>query len=132
VIDQDFRTKLLALLAADFEDVPVEKGKVSEDKAQPWVYYQRGGGDQDTDLDGTKSSIRETWFDIEVAGLDDDAVQPVADALKDGLNGFRGSMGSSTVLGAFWESHSDDYAPKHLDADEGFYLATFRAQVIHK
>ncbi len=53
-----------------------------------------------------------------------------ANVTVSGLNGYRGAMGNSTVLGMFVEDHSDDYVPLLLDADEGYFVSTFRAVAI--
>lgn len=131
MIDEDFRTKLLSYTAG----APVEKGKVSEDQPQALrVEFERGESNTDTYTSGG-AGLTETLFDVEVQGTSPGPVQALvalvkSDALSGGLNGFSGAMGASTVLGCWVMDHDDDYQPKLLDADEGFYVATFRVQVI--
>jgi hypothetical protein len=47
-----------------------------------------------------------------------------------GLHGWRGPIGNSVILGTFVRDHSDDYSPKMLDSDEGYFVATFQATVV--
>jgi hypothetical protein len=49
-----------------------------------------------------------------------------------GLNGYRGTVGNTAMLGIFVADHADDYVPQLLDADEGFEVASFQAKVIHQ
>ncbi len=131
MIDEDFRQKLLTYAVG----LPVEKGKVSEDQPQALrVEFERGESNTETYTSGA-GALTETLFDVEVQGTSPAPVQALvaqvkADQVNGGLNGFAGAMGASTVLGCWVMDHDDDYQPKLLDADEGFYVATFRVQVI--
>jgi len=51
-----------------------------------------------------------------------------------GLNGYRGPLIQTGVFchGAFVEDHSDDYVPKLLDADEGYFIASFQLMIVHE
>ncbi len=125
--DEDFYARLKTLIAA--YSTSVEKSKVSEEQPPARVEYERAEQNTDTFLNGA-AGLTETLYDVEVGGPDDNAVQIQAAAIKAGLNGFSGAMGSTVALGCWVSDHSDDYEPHLLDADEGTYLATFRVQVI--
>jgi acylphosphatase len=127
VIDESFAKHLRTLTT-----VPVEKGFVSDDKEPPWVYFQRALSNTETDLKGEVSTLTDTTFDVEVVGEDDDAVQTLAAALKAALNGYRGTMQGAVVLGAFVADHTDDYRPKSVDSDDGYFLAAFQVEMTHK
>jgi hypothetical protein len=57
-----------------------------------------------------------------------------ANVTMTGLNGLRGALGNSGIFchGAFVEDHTDDYVPKMLDADEGYFTAAFQVHMIHE
>lgn len=136
MVDEDLRTYLATLLPTG-RTIPVEKGKVSMTQPPLRVYFDRADANRDVDQGG-QGGLYETWFDIEVAALDDEASPvTIAQGIKDGvgavlgLNGFRGTMANTFVHGAFAFDQNDDYQPRVLDADEGYYVSAFRLQVIH-
>lgn len=46
-----------------------------------------------------------------------------------GLNGYQGTVGGTIFLGVFTQDQSDQYEPKLLDEDEGYFVGSFQAQV---
>lgn len=128
-IDIDLAAQMAALTLA-----PAEQNKLAEDFPQmPAVVFFRRDSAQDLFLDGM-AGLTTTDFDVEIYGVDVDAVEAMADTLKgpNALHGFRGLMGQSTVLGAFVSDHASDYLAKSdLATDEGLHSATFALLVIH-
>jgi len=126
-IDIDLRSYLATNLG-----IGVEQNKIAEDyNTSPALMFQRRPSTQDLFLNGTPS-INETNFDIEIYGIDIDAVETTTDTAKTLLNGFKGTMGSTFVLGAFVTDHEDDYTPKvELQNDEGLNVCTFALQIIY-
>jgi len=124
-IDTDFQNKLFTLSA-----LPTQQDTISEDKTQPYVWFQRHDAMLDTFLNGT-ASITETTYTVEVSGLDIDSVQATADTLKTSLNAYQGTMGSTVVLGCFVEDCADDYAFRNTDQDAGNHVAAFSARFLH-
>jgi hypothetical protein len=140
-VDEDLRLYLLTLVPDP--GVVVEKGKIAATQPRRRVYMQRGSTNRDVTVAGA-GLLYETYFDIEVASLEDDAdAQAICQHLKEGpgpdplsplpgLNGFRGTWGGHYIHGAFVSDHEDDYQPRLLDADEGYFIAAFRLLVIHE
>jgi len=124
-IDTDFQAKLATLAA-----IPCQQDVISEDKTQPYVWFQRHDAQLDTFLDGSPS-FSETTYTVEVSGLDIDAVQATADTLKTALNAYSGTMGSTVVLGCFVQDCADDYAFRNTDQDAGNHVAGFSAKFVH-
>lgn len=140
VIDQAFRQQVLNVIAAQvpqFANAPVEKGRVDADQVPTTrIQYQRATEDQETFLDGATPGLGDVTFDVEIQALNDDDTQLIVAALKaiqpTGLNGFRGLIGGSTIWahGIFIGDHGDEYQPRLLNADEGYSVSTFQAQVL--
>jgi hypothetical protein len=111
--------------------IPVEKDKISEEQPTRRVWFGRTNDNSDLFLNAS-AGLTETVFDVEVATLEDDSeTQTLANTLKAGLNGFQGTVGSTSFLGVFVQDHSDDYEARLLDDDQGYYVATFQARAIH-
>jgi len=127
-IDTDFQSKLVALVPG----ATVSENVVSQDTTGVRVWWQRSTANVDLLLSGTPA-LYDATYDLEVSGVDIDATATVADSLKTSLHGFRGSMGSSYVLGMFVQDQSDEYIPKSIDTipeDEGYHIFTFRVQIL--
>ena len=138
MIDEDFLYMLQNSITGVPSGTAVEKGVVSEEMPSTRIYFQRSDSEQDLMLNGNQA-LTTTVFDVEVAALDDNAVQPLAKSLKDVLNGYMGAFGSnyadtanhSVALGMFVSDHSDDYQPRVVDADDGYHVAAFQTKIIH-
>jgi hypothetical protein len=113
-------------------NVPVEQNNISEMKTStPQVYFARRPSQQELFLDGTPI-MYDTNFDVEIYGEDIDAVESLADTLKPVLNGFRGNMGATTVLGMFVSDHAEEYTSKaEMSSSEGLHVATFALNILH-
>jgi hypothetical protein len=114
--------------------VPVQQNYASADKTQPRVWVQRQQGDSELFLDG-RPGPADTTYAVEVNALDPDAGAAVADAIQanaaaGGLDGFRGTMNSTVVLGCFVGEASDDYVPRGLELDDGYHVFAFTVRVL--
>lgn len=124
-IDTDFAAYLsfLAML-------PVQQNTISEDKRQPYIWFQRQSDDADTFLDGTPA-LAETHYVVEVSGWSVDDVEATADMIKSSLNGYRGVLNFAFAHGCFVEQCSDDYIFRNEDEDLGNHVCAFTVRVIH-
>lgn len=130
---------LVTYLSAHLAGTPIEQNKLAEDYAtNPAVMFVRRPSSQDVLLSGAQPSIAETHYDLEVYGINIDAVETLADQLVAPyaagglLNGFQGPMGTTTVLAAFVADHADDYTSKvELNTDEGLHVVTFALSILH-
>lgn len=109
----------------------VEQNKISEETAAtPCVTFIVRNDNQEQFLGGG-DQIRVTEYDIEVYGEDIDAVDTLAAKARGLLNGFRGMMGLTTVLGGFVRDQDGNYVPKASHAtDEGLHVNSFVWKVI--
>ncbi len=125
-LDTDLQTKLATLAGS----APVQQNYASIDKVEPRVWYQRTSGNIDLLLNGVGVSENETVYAIEVAGLDPDVTAGIAANLATAMNGFRGVMGLSVILGCFVEDAADDYQPRGLNIDDGYHVFAFSLRVL--
>lgn len=111
---------------------PIEQNKIAEDyNSSPAIMFIRRNAVTDLFLNGN-TGLNETEYDVEVYGTDVDAVDTAVELIRPALNGFRGVMGFTTVLGSFVTDHADDYTPKvELNTDEGLHVQTFALKFIH-
>ena len=147
MIDEDFLYKLQAISQTVYPDgVAIEKGDISTERMPTRIYFDRSDSEQDLMLNGDQG-LTTTVFNVEVASLTIDTttpngdaiVQPLTKTLKDVLNGFRGAFGSnaadtnyhSVSLGMFVSDHADDYQPRGVDADDGYFVAAFQVKIVH-
>lgn len=126
MIDENFYS-LLATLASPYA---VEEAKVSEFQGQTRVWFQRSGEKTERHLDGS-AGLTTTEFDVEVHSTDISTSQDLADALKAGLDAYYGTMGAQAVDGIFVEDHDDNYVPKGLMGDAGFFVPALKVTVMH-
>lgn len=131
-IDVDLLAKLQTLTTA-----PVQLNYASTDRPQPRVWLQRRNDNRPLNLAGTETLIRETFFDVEVGALDPDVGAAIAEQLTAewtaspaGMNGFRGQMGGTRVLGCFVEDVGDDYQPRELELDDGYHVTAFSLRLL--
>lgn len=125
-LDVDLQAKLTSLAGS----APVQQNYSSVDKTEPRVWYQRRTGNTDLLLSGAGATITEAVYEIEVNALDPDAGAALSDTITTAMNGFRGTMGGSHVLGVFVEDAADDYQPRGLDLDDGYHVFAANLRVI--
>lgn len=111
--------------------LPVEQGKIDFDKPGSRVWFQRSSSNTDLFCNG-KPSMFDDVFMVEVITEDIDATQLQADKIKAGLNGFRGVLFGEFryILGMFVSDAADEYEPKNLSADEGFFVQAFEVRIL--
>ncbi len=130
-LDASLRAKLLTLA----HGAPVQQNYANEDDPEPRVWYQRQTGHTPMDLAGKQVWIRETTYAVEVNALDPDVGAAIAEAIAAefpaGMNGFRGVIGDTLVLGCFVEDASDEYVPRGLDVDDGFHVFAFNLRIMY-
>jgi hypothetical protein len=125
MLDVDLLAKIKAVIPMPLGQVDA----ISEDKGEPRFALRRSNSDYTLFLDGTAMGGMVT-FECEIAGLNVDTVETAADTLRRGLNGFRGTQGSTTFLGTWVSDQDGNYQFKYFDADEWFSLAALRIEVL--
>ncbi len=131
-VDENFRTKLVALLPAD---TPIEEGKISQFDGPTRVWFRRASEKTELHLDGSPG-LTTTEFDLEVHSIDIDESQKLAalirvPATRGGLDGFQGTMGDMDVAGVFVADQDDNYQPQvSLNTDEGYFVPALKITVI--
>lgn len=86
----------------------------------PAVLYRRAGG-HDHDLDGG-SGLSTASFEFHVADPEPTMVESVCEALRQELQGYRGTMGSSTVQRCTLDDEQDEYVESAIGDDKGFHV----------
>ena len=133
-IGEDIRTFIIGStsVASHFDAITapgvVEQNKIRQEAPSPRIWYQRDTEEEQVDLTGAGGLVESTW-DIEVHSTDDDARFDIADALKARMNGYFGTFGSRKVQGVFIKDHEDDYIPRGVGSEEGFYVAALSATI---
>lgn len=124
MIDQDFYT-----LLSSIDGVDTQQNSISEDKPATRVFFQRSNSNVDLFLNGSVFSV-ETIYTVEVASLDIDVGGALAESIKSTLNGYRGTVGSTTFLACFVIDASDDYIQKAEGSDEGYHSFAFSVRCL--
>ena len=132
MIDVDFRAYLAGLGLVTDANVPgaIQQDSVDQNGPADFIWFHRRSSTRDINLDGGKRGFTETSFDLELISDDISLAQAWAENVKEVLDGYRGEMGDSFVLGAFVEDHADDYVPIG-GADEGKHVCSLDIQLIH-
>lgn len=121
-------------LSTMFEDIDaphvVEQNTVVQDPPSPRIWYGRSSSEEPTDLAGEGGLVESTW-DFEVHADDIDEAMNVADALKRRMNGYRGTFGSTSVLGIFVDDHDDEYLIKGDASETELHVAALSARIIY-
>lgn len=125
-IDTDFHAYLDSLTTA-----AVQQNFISEDKGQPYVWWQRTSANVDLTLEGSLA-VYDTSYAVEIAALDIDAGAVIADTVKAGIHGRRIQQGNTLFLVMMVEDASDEYVPKSIDTDDGFNVFAFTVHAFVK
>jgi len=132
-LGKDLRTYLLA--DSDIEtavgDDRIHQNKAPEGYAGLYIWYSRGGTDDEDELaDAEGSAPFREFFDVELIGRDLDAVLALADEVRSHHKA-RGSFGSGTVQALFVRDHADDYLPRGIfDDDQGLHVAALQFEIV--
>jgi hypothetical protein len=131
-LDVSLLAKLRSLIPTG---VPAQLNYESADQTQPRVWLQRSNDDSPMNLAGDDTVISDSTWTVEVEAMDPDVGASIAEALTAkapaGMNGFRGMMAGTMVLGCFCENVSDDYQPRNLDLDDGYQVTAFNLRILN-
>lgn len=77
----------------------------------PYIVFMRNGRTRESSLSGSASEREpdNTFLDVECRGTTQGEAETISDALRDLLDGYRGTWGSKRIQGAFCTDQSDDY-----------------------
>ncbi len=95
------------------------------DATFPAVSYQRMTGGYGHDLDGA-TGYCEAIFDFDVWGNDTVANESAGEALRLKLQGFTGTMGSTSVKRVTLDNETDYFHPPQTGDDPGIHRINFR------
>jgi hypothetical protein len=107
----------------------VEQNRMRQAPPDPRIWYRRDLQNEERDLDGDGGIIDSMW-DVECQSETLDTAEDLAEAVRDKLDGYRGSFGTQTALGCFVEDHDDDYEPKGVGGEQGVHVCALRLQAI--
>jgi len=88
---------------------------------KPYITIQRLDSPGTYHMDG-ESGIAKPFFQIDVWAADSASAETGAEALRNVLGGYRGTMGSTDIRRAFLYNQRDDFIPN----DDGSQGGTFR------
>ncbi len=91
----------------------------------PAVVFRRANGGHEHDLDGA-AGYAAPDFEFHVIGRRATDVEAICEQLRLALQGYRGTMGSSTIQRCTLEDESDDYFESETGDDVGFYRTVLR------
>lgn len=92
--------------------------------AKPYVWFRVTEDNEPLCMDGT-GGMHQSLVDLECSGLTEESVQAVADAVKDRLHGYKGTLGSISAKGVFVAGKDDDYIPFTNQSDDGIRVIAF-------
>ena len=103
---------------------------VPQTSLKPYIYYSRIGTEDERAMDSAAGDapFRHQYI-VECWGTTPSMADSIADAVRDRLNNYRGTLGSRTVQGVFVQSQSDDYDPRSDGSDRGFFLNALTVEV---
>ena len=111
----------------------VEQNTLRQEAPDPRIWFQRAGQETEHLLDTTEGLTSSTW-DIEVHSSLDAERFTIADAIKARLDGYQGTLGSTSrsaaSVVAFVEDHDDEYIPRGVASEESLYVAALRAIIM--
>lgn len=123
-------TDLQSYLASLASPVPVQLDYSSTDKTEPRVWFRRREETTELLLAGNGTALTESVYEVEINGLDPDVTGSIADTMKLTLNGLRGKIGNTRLLGTFVEDASGDFAYRGLSADDGYHTFAFNLRIM--
>lgn len=127
----DLRTFLLGKPAVTSITKNIHRNEIPEEISQlPWLRYQRTNTNDDVSHDGA-GGLTQTIFSIDCFGSNQTTADNLADAVRESLRGFRGSIGGTTVRGAFIRDKSDDYDPFPPGSDLEIPFSSMDCEIWH-
>lgn len=100
-----------------------------EKEKLPYVVFMRSGRPSELDLNGVEV-VGQTLFDIECRGRNQGEAEAVSDAVRDALQGHRGTWGVIRIQGVFVTDQDDDYIPIPPGNPESEVSVLSRVEVI--
>lgn len=133
-ISEDFRTYTLtqstitSIVQTRIVQAPVH---LKLDYAKPFIVFRRGGAITDPVLN-TGGGLTESRLDVECVAPTQDGAEDLSDALHTLIQAYRGTWGSSSILGVFVEDQSDDYQDIVSGMDRPLYSVASLVRIFHR
>jgi hypothetical protein len=136
-IDQDLMTEIVALSGVTGKigstSSRIHYNHIPESYEGTYIFFRRStAGDDDDrslgDASGRKYRFRE-FFDVEAISRDLGDEVDLALLLKK-LDSHQGTLGDGTIQGLFVRDHSDDYIPKGVESDAGYFIGSLEIEVV--
>lgn len=139
-IDTDLRAHLVADsgVQGEISDTSaygsIQVNKIDQGvTTDPKLWLQRTSSAEELFLNGSKTGLVETTFDIECISTNIDSCMDLADAVKDCLHGYQGKLGTGArAYLVEVEDHDDNYYPKNQDDDAGYHIAALAVRILHR
>ncbi len=90
-------------------------------EAYPAIVYRRATGEHDHDLDGS-SGRADPVFEFAVLSVDPNKTEDIAEQLRLAMQGFKGSMASTSVDTVTLTDEYDQYIDSKIGDAIGFYV----------
>jgi hypothetical protein len=131
-ISEDFRT--YALTQATITAVVgsrIVQAPVHIDAPLPLIVFRRGSALTDPVLSGA-GGLTESQLDVECVADTQDRAEDLSDVLHGLIQAYRGTWGSSSILGVFVESQTDDYQFMADGNDQPLYSIASLVRIFHR
>jgi hypothetical protein len=130
---ENLRTKLLADgTIAGLVGTHIHQGTVPQNDLAtfPYIWFARSSRRLDRVLDEAAGAASdEEWFNVECVSDDLDESQDLAQAVRDDIECFRGTMGTQTVKAVFVEDQDDSYVPRNTAGENELHVAALSLQI---
>lgn len=104
--------------------------KLPQKSEYPHVWFRVTSDTEPRTMDGV-GGMHDANLDLECAGLDEDDAQAVADAVKDRLDGYKGTIGNVSAKAIFLSDKDDDYEPFSNESNEGVHVNAYSVRVVY-
>lgn len=108
----------------------VHYNHVPQQSARPNIWFRVTSDNEQRTLDKS-GGLHEARCDIECVGVTETSAQAVADAVKNKLDGYKGSMGTCTAQGVFVLDKDDDYIPFSNEGDDGLHVVSYELHLFY-
>lgn len=96
----------------------------------PAVMFRRATGGHEHDLDGS-AGIATPDFEFHVIDPSPTTVESVCEAIRQELQGFRGTMGGTTIQRCTLEDEQDFYHESQIGDDTGFHVTVLTYRITY-
>lgn len=97
---------------------------------RPAITYQRVTGGHEHRLTGSSGTAIPT-FELDCWADSYEAADQLAEAVRQVMQGFSGTMGSTTVHSVILDDEADQFTPPSDGSDNGIYSITLRYRIRH-